>query len=922
MKDLSLSNTGGPGFVLSNGRQIARTSDGRWLAIADIEQRVTGRASVVIRASSASVPVEDPDFQEAVELAGNLELSLIGDQLGPADQGSIVVDPRDVVHVVWRRRARNSKGELWYAQCSLRDGELTDSANWYGPGGHGSGPSRLDEEGNGPASLGDIVVTADGTICIAYSQGPLHERRVMLARPRSDDWQRTQMTDRFDYGDPVLDVDESGTIHLAYGPDWRSYEDKICSIDFGEFKEEFVQDPAGIAERYGIYYSQSKEGDSWTRADGRTPGAELVAYASDHPTIVASRSSIVIGYMARGKWPGMVDRVFYSSYRRPGCESGDDLGDAVGRWKMHINLNRDESQEVGCPVAFVDRYGQPRLVWVNRDRHHVFMSRWMGGGMAAPQGIRWAWEMAPALSVEKRMPPGGDVFGLLFLTADGEIRFGRVEVPAINLQSERNVLFLDLWELSEQRHVDLVVNTAKKDSRNPVFQGEPGSWDSQAICYGTVLHDEGRYRMWYTGRSRSTDCAVCCYAVSDDGISWERPNLGLFEYHGSKANNICALGEIPPKELPVRSGRPTANPSVCKDEREPDPAKRYKMMLNSQFAHEVKLFGLLMYSPDGIRWTPADPHPEVTGRTPFMRAERGVIEIMEANAMFYDEVEPDASRRWKVYGQAAGRTGPGGEVRVGVVAHSSDGVDWTVDWENPVLDPRGGSYEGDHLLSVWPYREYYLGVPDVWPESRSCDDELTVSRDGYHFVRVADGQKLIARGEMGEWDAQFVSNANTLVTVDGQIHIYYAGTRQANLIGHPSCTFVVEEATYGQTGLARVPVDGWTYLRTRSDRSAGYVTTNPIVVSDLAGLDLTVKADHLRANHDYLVAELIREQDGMVLPGFAAADCAPIAADADAAIVRWNGTGIGEAAPAESIRIRFHLVGDGVRFYCFGFSTL
>jgi hypothetical protein len=111
----------------------------------------------------------------------------------------------------------------------------------------------------------------------------------------------------------------------------------------------------------------------------------------------------------------------------------------------------------------------------------------------------------------------------------------------------------------------------------------------------------------------------------------------------------------------------------------------------------------------------------------------------------------------------------------------------------------------------------------------------------------------------------------------------YAGTRQPNLIGHPATHYVIEDATHGQTGLARVPVDGWTYLRVRSDRSAGWITTNPIRVSELNGLDLTVKADHLRPGHDYLAAELIREPDGAVLPGYSAADCAPVDTDADAA---------------------------------------
>ena len=420
MRDLSLGETGDLSCMLANGRQLARAGDGRWLAVADIKQRVTGRASVVLRVSAGALPLEDEHFSEPVELAGNLTAGLLGGPAGPADQGSIVVDSGDVAHAVWRRTARDGTGTLWYASCRLGDGDPADRAHWHGVGD--ACPSRVDQEGLGPASLGDIVVTAGGSVCIAYSQGELDARRVMLARPAADGWHRTRMTERWDHGDPVLDVDESGTLHLAYGPDPRGYADRICSVDFGEFEEEFLSDPGGVAERYGVYYTQSRDGDAWTGADGRTPGAELVAYASDHPTIAASRGTVLVGYMARGNWPGMVDRVFYSSYR--------SSGGGASRWKMHVNLNRDESQEVASPVAFVDRWGQPRLAWVNRDRHHVFMSRWMGSGMAAPQGIRWGWELAPALSVEKRMPADGVIWSSNGKNRHPAARFGPSARPA------------------------------------------------------------------------------------------------------------------------------------------------------------------------------------------------------------------------------------------------------------------------------------------------------------------------------------------------------------------------------------------------------------------------------------------------------------------------------------------------------------
>ena len=914
MRDLPIGETGGLGLPLTNSRQIARTSDGRWLLVIDKQEHVTDKTSVVLLCSELPMPFEASDFEAPMELAGNLTGGLLGSAAGPADQGSIVVDAQDILHAVWRRPARDGSDELWYARCAL-SGEplhqnLSGAGKWHGLAGEAEAPVRVDEPGKGTASLGDIAAAPDGGVWIAYSQGWPGERHVVLASPAGSEWKRTVMTDRWDFGDPVLDVDERGTIHLAYGPE-VSDSGVFCTVDFGEFHPRFVHDPGGMAKRYGVYHTQSRDGESWTGADGRTAGAELVAFSSDHPVIVASRGTILIGYMARGNWPGMVDRVFYSSYANSGANSG--------KWKMHININRNLSEEVAAPTAFVDRYGQPRVAWVNTQRHHAFMCRWIGNGLSEPQELRWALQMAPVLSPEKRMPIDADHFGLLYLNADGEVRFGRVEVPSIDPRSDGNVLFLDLWEMSDREHVEVMVNTATKDPGNPVFQGEPDAWDAQAICYGTVLHDEGVFKMWYTARSATTDCAFCCYAVSDDGIRWERPNLGLFDYRGSKENNICALGNDPPIEIPLRGGRPTPNPSVYKDEDEPDPNRRYKMMLNSQYVNDVCLFCLMMYSPDGIHWTLADPDREATGPTAFMRPGSGMIELMESNTLFYDRRDPDPNRRWKIYGQMAGRTGPGGEVRLGAVAHSPNGIDWTVEWDNAVLDPRGGSYEGDHLMSVWPYREYYLGVPDVWPASRSCDDELTVSRDGYHFVRVADGQKLIPRGELGEWDAQFVSNANTLVTVDGEIFIYYAGTRQANLLGHPSNQFLIEDSTQGQTGLARLPVDGFTYLRVRPDQSQGTITTHPIAVGDLARLNLKVKADHLRPGSDYLFAELIDEATGELLSGFTASDCTPVDEDANSSIVRWGEKSIGNA-PGQSICIRFLLTGIGTRFYCFGFQ--
>jgi hypothetical protein len=76
---------------------------------------------------------------------------------------------------------------------------------------------------------------------------------------------------------------------------------------------------------------------------------------------------------------------------------------------------------------------------------------------------------------------------------------------------------------------------------DPVVQ-EDGNGLRAGHAYMTVFHDEGVYRMYY-GVSRfffekDRHTRVFYYAESRDGIEWETPNLGLFEFEGSRDNNI------------------------------------------------------------------------------------------------------------------------------------------------------------------------------------------------------------------------------------------------------------------------------------------------------------------------------------------------------------------------------------------------
>lgn len=62
-------------------------------------------------------------------------------------------------------------------------------------------------------------------------------------------------------------------------------------------------------------------------------------------------------------------------------------------------------------------------------------------------------------------------------------------------------------------------------------------WEQMAVTLGFVLKDGDIYRGWGPSQDK-TGKTYRCYFESKDGIHWERPNMGLIEYDGSKQNNL------------------------------------------------------------------------------------------------------------------------------------------------------------------------------------------------------------------------------------------------------------------------------------------------------------------------------------------------------------------------------------------------
>ena len=65
-------------------------------------------------------------------------------------------------------------------------------------------------------------------------------------------------------------------------------------------------------------------------------------------------------------------------------------------------------------------------------------------------------------------------------------------------------------------------------------------WEGNVSAYFTFLQDGDQYRAYYRGshydttRKIVTHREVTCVATSKDGIHWEKPELGIWEFAGSK----------------------------------------------------------------------------------------------------------------------------------------------------------------------------------------------------------------------------------------------------------------------------------------------------------------------------------------------------------------------------------------------------
>lgn len=424
-------------------------------------------------------------------------------------------------------------------------------------------------------------------------------------------------------------------------------------------------------------------------------------------------------------------------------------------------------------------------------------------------------------------------------------------------------LFLDDARIADADGVSREIRTAQRCPENPVLVVDK-PWEGTSMHYVASWRNPrtGLFRMWYLtydGGAKivpgeTPRISTMCYAESQDGVRWRKPNVGLVDHAGSKDNNIL-----------FRPGaREFDSFSVIVRPDEPDPAKRYRIVIfqgaltEGEFAPGQQNYPLghyVLYSPDGIHWTPDWERP--------VMPVRGDTGSLDRTSWAWDE----RGGKWLGFLK---RYENGKRVRY--QSESTDFVHWTLPERCLIPDDKDPADVHFYGHCGWWYQTQYVGLLEVFHTAADrVDLQLLSSRDGKNWDRVGDRSPFLPLGAPGAFDAfcVYYSGAQPIV-VEDEIYFYYTGADAPHAQG----------SKLGGVGLATIKAGRFACMRAGS--AAGQIRTRPL---RLAGPNLVVNAD---AEGGMLRVELQRS-DGTVIPGFERDACRPIKGDGLSEKVEWRG---------------------------------
>ncbi|MGN6533099.1 MAG: hypothetical protein ACTHK0_15260 [Ginsengibacter sp.] len=429
-------------------------------------------------------------------------------------------------------------------------------------------------------------------------------------------------------------------------------------------------------------------------------------------------------------------------------------------------------------------------------------------------------------------------------------------------------------------------------------------WEGSGSGYHSIFKDGNKYRMYYKAwqHEASSDLSnehplYCAYAESNDGIHWIKPNLRLYEFKGSRKNNIVFVCGKQGK-FNVNAG----HPAVFKDNNPHAPADaKYKALLIDK--------GLIAYkSPDGIHWK--------------LMSDDYIINdgaFDSQNLAFWDSIHQEYRAYWRYFSK-----GTPGKPYVGVrsirTAVSTDFLHWTqqadIGYEEPNTDELYTNqikpyYRAPHILLGFPARYIDRGwspsmkaLPEVVErEKRSAKSQrygtalteslLMASRDGVTFKK---------------WNEAFlrpgIERKGTWTYGDSYIGWHLVETSSADESAPNEISLYATQHYWK---------DKASYLRRYTLRLDGFVSVNaPFKGGELLTKPIIFKGGSLHLNFSSSAAgsirvEVIDEMTGRPVKGFTVEDCYEVFGDAIDRRVEWKMGSDVSAIQGKVVRLRFML---------------